>query len=34
MDNKTLGVILWVVAAGLFVLYFMRRRARKTKQFR
>ena len=34
MDNQTLSVILWVAAALVLVLYIMRRRGRKMKQFR
>ena len=34
MDNQTLSVILWVAAALVLVLYIMRRRSRKMKQFR
>ena len=34
MSNETLGMILCAVAAGLFVLYFVRKRARKVKSFR
>jgi hypothetical protein len=34
MDIKTLSVILWIAAAVVFVLYLLRRRSRKNKQFR
>ncbi len=34
MDNATLGTVLMVAAGAIFVLYFLRRRARKTKSFR
>lgn len=34
MDKQTLSIILWVAAAVVLVLYLLRRRSRKTKQFR
>lgn len=34
MDSTTMGTVLWISAAAVFVLYIMRRRGRKTKSFR
>lgn len=34
MDIKTISILLWIAAAVIFVLYLLRRRSRKTKQFR
>ncbi len=34
MDRQVLSIILWVAAGIVLVLYIMRRRSRKTKQFR
>ncbi len=34
MDRQTISIILWIAAGVVLVLYIMRRRNRKTKQFR
>ncbi len=34
MDTKTITTILWVAAVVVFILYILRRRSRKSKQFR
>jgi hypothetical protein len=34
MDNQTLSTILWIAAIVVLVLYFMRRRSRRSKSFK
>lgn len=34
MDNQTLSTILWIAAIVVLVLYFVRRRNRRSKSFK
>jgi hypothetical protein len=34
MDNKTIATILWVAAVAVLILYFLRRRSRRSSTFK